>query len=108
MDKSKLVFEEMRAMKYNSAADVNEKGILETLSYMNYSRTHWTRSRTNNPLKRIRKEIRRRTRVTGSFPDGKSALMLVTARSRHIASSECGNKKYLYVSRLEKLIFDSR
>jgi len=36
----------------------------------------------NNPLERILREIRRRTRVVGAFPDGKSALMLVAARLR--------------------------
>ena len=36
---------------------------------------------------RIIREIRRRTRVVGAFPDGNSALMLVAARLRHIAST---------------------
>ena len=35
-------------------------------------------------------EIRRHTRVVGTFPDGKSALMLVAARLRHFADSEWG------------------
>jgi transposase-like protein len=35
---------------------------------------HWRRIRTNNPLERIIREIRRRTRVVGAFPDGESAL----------------------------------
>ena len=38
------------------------------------------RIRTNNGIERIKREIRRRTRVVGTFPDGNSALMLVTAR----------------------------
>ena len=42
------------------------------------------RLRTNNALERIMKEIRRRTRVIGAFPDGYSAMMLVGARLRHI------------------------
>jgi putative transposase len=41
------------------------------------------------------REIRRRTRVVGSFPDGKSALMLVAARVRHIQSTRWGSKVYL-------------
>ena len=56
---------------------------------------HWRRLRTNNPLERIIREIRRRTRVVGSFPDGKSALMLVAARLRHIASTRWGTRRYL-------------
>lgn len=38
------------------------------------------RIRTNNGIERINREIRRWTRVVGTFPDGNSALMLVTAR----------------------------
>ena len=43
------------------------------------------------------REIRRRTRVVGSFPDGKSALMLVGARLRHITTTTWGTKRYLNV-----------
>jgi putative transposase len=108
MDKSKLVIDKLRGLKYNSAADIIENIITKTLSYMNYPRTQWTRIRTNNPLERIMKEIRHRTRVIGSFPDGEPALMLVTARLRHIASSQWGNNKNHDVSRLEKLNFESQ
>ena len=44
------------------------------------------------------KEIRRRTRVVGSFPDGESALILVAARLRHIAGTKWGTRKYLDIS----------
>ena len=49
------------------------------------------------------KEIRRRTRVVGSFPDGESALILVAARLRHIAGTKWGTKKYLDVGLLKNL-----
>lgn len=100
IQKSKLIIEKLRLKRFHQASDVIEKGIEETLSYMDFPRTHWTRIRTNNPLERIMKEIRRRTRVIGSFPDGLSALMLVTARLRHIASTQWGTKKYLDVKKL--------
>jgi len=41
------------------------------------------------------REIRRRTRVVGAFPDGESALMLVCARLRHISSKAWGSKRYM-------------
>jgi len=50
------------------------------------------------------REIRRRTRVVGSFPDGNSALMLVAARLRHIASTKWGTTRYLNMDRLQELI----
>ena len=62
-----------------------------------------TRIRTNNPLERINKEIRRRTRVVGSFPDGESTLMLVAARLRHIAGTKWGLKKYLDMEKLKEM-----
>ena len=62
---------------------------------------HWTRIRTNNVIERLNREIRRRTRVVGTFPDGNSALMLVCARLRHVAGTQWGNKKYMNMKHLE-------
>lgn len=56
-----------------------EDSIEETLTYCDFPSEHWTRIRTNNVIERLNREIRRRTRVVGSFPDGNSALMLVCA-----------------------------
>ena len=39
---------------------------------------HWRHIRTNNPLEYLNREIRRRTRVVGNFPDGHAVLMLVS------------------------------
>ena len=61
--------------------------LLFSKPYMDFPYEHWSRLRTNNGLERIMKEIRRRTRVIGSFPDGYSAMMLVGARLRHISRS---------------------
>jgi transposase-like protein len=63
---------------------------------------HWRRIRTNNPLERIMREIRRRTRVVGAFPDGNSALNLATARLRHIAGTRWSTKRYLNMQLLKQ------
>ena len=63
-------------------------GVAETLGYYGFPEAHWRRIRTNNPLERILREIRRRSRVVGAFPDGQSALKLAAARLRYIAGSE--------------------
>jgi transposase-like protein len=62
-----------------------------------------TRIRTNNVIERLNREIRRRTRVVGCFPDGNSALMLVCARLRHVAGTQWGNKKYMNMRHLEAM-----
>lgn len=100
--KVKAVVQKLRNMKLGKAADTVETGAEETLAYMEYPREHWLRIRTNNPLERIMREIRRRTRVVGNFPDGQSALMLVAARLRHIAGTKWGTRVYLDMKKLRE------
>ena len=103
LEKAKAVVAKLMEMKLRKAAVHVEASVNETLAYMDYPEEHWRRIRTNNPLERIMREIRRRTRVVGSFPDGKSALMLVSARRRHIAGTKWGSKRYLSMERLYEL-----
>ena len=56
----------------------------------------------NNPLERLMREIRRRTRVVGAFPDGQSALNLAAARLRHIAGTRWSAKRYLNMNLLRQ------
>jgi putative transposase len=102
-DKASVVADKLVAMRLTQAATIVREGVDETLSYMDFPREHWTRIRTNNVLERIMREIRRRTRVVGNFPDGKSAVMLVAARLRHIAGTRWGKRVYLDMERLREV-----
>lgn len=102
-EKAASVVVKLRKMKLHQAAEILEKGIEETLSYYEFPSSHWQRIRTNNPLERIMREIRRRTNVVGAFPDGNSALMLVAARLRHIAGTKWSSKRYLNMQLLREL-----
>jgi len=93
--KARSVAAKLDLMKLRKAAEFVREGIPETLSYYAFPQEHWSRIRTNNPLERVNREIRRRTRVVGCFPDGNSALMLVAARLRHVAGTKWGMRKYL-------------
>jgi putative transposase len=84
----------------NQGAELVEAKAHETLTYFAFPSNHWRQVKTNNPLERIIREIRRRTRVVGAFPDGHSALMLVAARLRHIASTKWGKRRYLAMETL--------
>ena len=105
--KAKEVAEMLRAMRLPEAAKKIEDGVEETLTYTDFPSEHWTRIRTNNVLERLNREIRRRTRVVGCFPDGNSALMLVCARLRHVAGTQWGNKKYMNMKHLEAMEEDA-
>lgn len=101
LEKAKTVVAALREMKLKEAAKKIEDSVEETLTYTDFPFEHWTRIRTNNAIERLNKEIRRRTRVVGSFPDGNSALMLVCARLRHVAGTQWGNKKYMNMKHLD-------
>lgn len=105
--KAKAVVEALKEMKLKEAAKKIEDSVEETLTYTAFPFEHWTRIRTNNVIERLNKEIRRRTRVVGSFPDGNSALMLVCARLRHVAGTQWGNKKYMNMKHLGTTGFES-
>ncbi len=102
-EKAAAVVAKLEAMKLSKAAQVVQEGVDETLSYMTFPREHWRCLRTNNPMERVNREIRRRTRVVGAFPDGRSALMLVAARLRHIAGTRWGLRRYLDMGRLREV-----
>ena len=102
-EKVKAVVAELKELKLKEAAKKVEEGIEETLTYFSFPSEHWTRIRTNNAIERLNREIRRRTRVVGCFPDGNSALMLVCARLRHVAGTQWGNKKYMNMRHLDAL-----
>lgn len=95
-EKAKAVVEELKTLKLKEAAKKVEDGVEETLTYYDFPVEHWTRIRTNNLIERLNREIRRRTRVVGTFPDGNSALMLVCARLRHVAGTQWGQEVHEY------------
>lgn len=96
------VIARLREMRLARAAEIAERGVEETLAYYAFPEEHWRRIRTNNPLERIMREIRRRTRVVGAFPDGKSALSLAAARLRHIAGTRWSTKRYMNIDLMRK------
>jgi putative transposase len=102
LKKSKTVIEKLQKMKLRNAAELIENSIDETLSFYEFPQEHWRKIRTNNPMERILKEVRRRTKVIGAFPDGQSALMLVGARLRHVATTKWGTVKYMNMDRLKE------
>jgi putative transposase len=105
--KAEQVIAKLEARRLGKAAELLRLGVLETLAYMSFPREHWLRIRTNNPLERLNREIKRRTRVVGTFPDGESALMLVAARLRYVAGTKWGTRCYLNMGLLRALESES-
>jgi transposase-like protein len=101
-EKAEQIIGKLEGQRLKEAAKKVRDSIEETLTYYDFPQEHRSRIRTNNALERIMKEIRRRTRVVGAFPDGHSALMLCAARLRHIAGTKWGQKRYLNMDLLKE------
>jgi len=101
------VVSNLKAMKLRAAAELVENAIHETLTYYAYPPQHWIKLKTNNPMERLLKEARRRTKGVGALPDGHSALMLVAARLRHVSATTWGTRKYMNTRLLEEMDRDA-
>lgn len=101
LEKARLVSAKLREMKLGKAADKLDQGIGEILMYMDFPSRRRSKIRTNNVIERLNREISRRMRVVGTFPDGRSALMLVCARARHVTNSHWGTTRYMCMKHLD-------
>ena len=101
--KAESVAAEMEARRLKAAANCLREGVGETTTYLlpEFPDGHRRRIRTSKMIERLNREIRRRTRVVGRFPDGNSALMLVCARIRYVTDNEWSTRRYLDMSRLD-------
>jgi len=102
-EKAAAVADKLDDMRLHKAAEKIRSGIDETLSYYDFPAEHKRHIWTNNPLERIMREIRRRSRVVGCFPDGNSAVMLAAARLRHIAGTRWSTRRYMNMDHLKEL-----
>lgn len=107
-EKAKAVAAKLETMKLRAVAEKVRESIDETLTYYAFPDKHRRQIRTNNPLERIMREIRRRSRVVGCFPDGQSALMLAAARLRYIAGTKWGTRRYMNMRRLNEFKQEQR
>jgi hypothetical protein len=90
--KARAVTEKLDELRSGKAAVPVLEGIGETLVYMAFRRRKWWRLRTDHPLRRVMRELRR-TQVVGASWTG-------VARLRHVAARRWGKRKYSAMSRL--------
>ena len=94
---------EMKSGRPRAAANRLREGIGETATCLppEFPDGHRRRIRANNMIERLNREIRRRTRVVGGFPDDNSTLMLVCARIRYVTANGWSTRRYPDMSRLD-------
>ena len=93
-------FVEFYGKRFPKAVSVFESGISDALTYLSYPGSHNARIRTTNMLERLFKEVKRRTRVVGVFPNETSASTLATAIALR-SSEQWALKRYLTMDALK-------
>ena len=88
--------------RFPKAITVFEAGIEDTLTYLRYPGSHHARIRTTNMLERLFRELKRRTRVVGVFPNEASASTLATEIALR-SSEQWALKRYLTMDALEAM-----
>jgi putative transposase len=68
----------MALPRFPKAVAVLEAGIGDALTYLSFPGSDHAKLRTTNMLERLLKDVKRRTRVVGVFPNETSASTLVT------------------------------
>lgn len=76
-----------------------ENNVLESFTVFKTPNNHQQKLRTSNMAERVNKEIRRRTKVVGIFPNGRSCLRLITAILSEINDDWITDKPYLHMNR---------
>ena len=81
LDRQKLniLIRELDSMGYKSAADTLENFQFDIMNYMQFPESHWKKIRTTNMMERTNKELKRRSKVIGDFPNKESILRLAVS-----------------------------
>jgi putative transposase len=94
-------FVEFYGKHFPKAVAVFEAGIGDALTYLSFPGSHHAKLRTTNMLERLFKEVKRRTRVVGVFPNETSASTLATEIALR-STEEWALRRYLTMDALER------
>ena len=86
---------ELENRGYSKSADTIERFKLDLSNYRSFPKDHWKKIRTTNGLERINKELKRRTRVVGAFPNDESFMRLAISILMDINEEWLTGRKYL-------------
>jgi len=87
--------DELEIRGFSRAADTVERFIPGLLNYRIAPQEHWGRIRTTNMLERLNKELKRRSRAIGAFPNDASLLRLAGTILMDINEEWVTGKRYL-------------
>src|SRR4051794_57713 len=96
------------AARFPKLGPLMDEAKAEVLAFTTFPRAHWTKIWSTNPLERVNKEIKRRSRVVGIFPNSAAVIRLVGAVLNDMHDEwQAGDRRYLSESSMALLYPDT-
>jgi putative transposase len=90
--------------RFPQAAELLEDAAEDVLAHMHFPREHRRRLHSTNPIERLHKEIKRRTRVVGIFPTRDSLMRMVgTLLAEQDDEWQVADRRYFSVGSMTKV-----
>ena len=99
---------ELRQKRYSKSADTIDRFSQDIWNHRAFPKEHWKKIRTTNGLERINKELKRRSRVVGAFPNGGALLRLGVTILMDINEEWLTGRKYLSMNSFQKYFIEVR
>ncbi|MFR2805090.1 MAG: IS256 family transposase [Faecalispora jeddahensis] len=93
--------------RFPQAVRILEDGLEDSLQFFSFPALDSRKISSSNMLERLNKEIRRRTRVIGIFPNPGSYLRLVTAYLMEYADDWSSSRSYLSAQSIQNVLFSA-
>jgi len=96
-DESKMaeLAAQLNQKRYSKSADTIDRFSQDIWNHRAFPKGHWKKIRTTNGLERINKELKRRSRVVGAFPNDGALLRLGVSILMDINEEWLTGRKYL-------------